>query len=521
MKLKEVKYEKASRKDFAKVGDYIEMPNLIKVQRDSYDWFVEEGLGEVLKDISPIEDYSGNLVLEFFDYYMEDKTKYTVEEAKERDATYSSRLHVKVRLINRETGEIKEQEIYLGDFPLMTDSGTFVINGAERVVVSQLVRSPGCYYDEVFDTKTGKKTYTSTVMPLRGAWLEYETDGNDIFWVRVDRTRKVPVTTLLRAIGVATDAQMLELFGDEELIKATLNKDTIKDQDEALIEIYKKLRPGELPTADAARNLFNGLFYDNRRYDLAKVGRYKFNQKLALAGRIKGRVAATDIVDSETGEVFVQAGEVITEEVAENIQNAGINVVDVTVGERTVRIIGNSTVNIHQVLPNVDLSKLHFKELVNYDVLKDIMDNTDEKELVKMIEERQNELVPKHITTEDMIASINYLLNLSHGLGEPDDIDHLANRRIRCVGELLQNQFRIGLTRLERVVRERMTIQDLDVVTPQTLINTKPITSAIREFFGSSQLSQFMDQTNPLSELTHKRRISALGPEHIKEEFLH
>ena len=512
MKLKEVTYEKASRKDFAKVGDYIEMPNLIKVQRDSYDWFVEEGLGEVLKDISPIEDYSGNLVLEFFNYYMEDKTKYTVEEAKERDATYSTRLHVKVRLINRETGEIKEQEIYLGDFPLMTDSGTFVINGAERVVVSQLVRSPGCYYDEVFDTKTGKKTYTSTVMPLRGAWLEYETDGNDIFWVRVDRTRKVPVTTLLRAIGVATDAQMLDLFGDEELIKATLNKDTIKDQDEALIEIYKKLRPGELPTADAARNLFNGLFYDNRRYDLAKVGRYKFNQKLALAGRIKGRVAATDIVDSETGEVFVQAGEVITEEVAENIQNAGINVVDVTVGDRSVRIIGNSTVNIHKVLPNVDLSKLHFKELVNYDVLKNIIDNTDEKELVKIIEERQNELVPKHITTEDMIASINYLLNLSHGLGEPDDIDHLANRRIRCVGELLQNQFRIGLTRLERVVRERMTIQDLDVVTPQTLINTKPITSAIREFFGSSQLSQFMDQTNPLSELTHKRRISALGP---------
>ena len=512
MKLKEVKYEKASRKDFAKVGDYIEMPNLIKVQKDSYNWFVEEGLGEVLKDISPIEDYSGNLVLEFFDYYMEEKTKYSVEEAKERDATYSTRLHVKVRLINRETGEIKEQEIYLGDFPLMTDSGTFVINGAERVVVSQLVRSPGCYYAEEFDTKTGKRTYTSTVMPLRGAWLEYETDGNDVFWVRVDRTRKVPVTTLLRALGITTDDQMRDLFGDEELIQATINKDTIKDQDEALIEIYKKLRPGELPTADAARNLFNGLFYDNRRYDLAKVGRYKFNQKLALAVRIKGKVSAKDIVDSETGEVFVQAGEIISEEVAENIQNAGINAVDVTVGERVVRIIGNATVNIHEVLPTVDLSKLHFKELVNYNVLKNIIDNTSEEDLVKTIEERQEELVPKHITTEDMIASINYLLNLSHGLGKPDDIDHLANRRIRCVGELLQNQFRIGLTRLERVVRERMTIQDLDVVTPQTLINTKPITSAIREFFGSSQLSQFMDQTNPLSELTHKRRISALGP---------
>ena len=519
MKIKEVNYEKASRKDFAKVGDYIEMPNLIKVQKDSYNWFVEEGLGEVLKDISPIEDYSGNLVLEFFDYYMEDKTKYSVEEAKERDATYSTRLHVKVRLINRETGEIKEQEIYLGDFPLMTDSGTFVINGAERVVVSQLVRSPGCYYGEEFDPKTGKRTYNSTVMPLRGAWLEYETDGNDIFWVRVDRTRKVPVTTLLRAIGIAKDSQILDLFGDEEMLKATISKDTIKDQDEALIEIYKKLRPGELPTVDAARNLFNGLFYDNKRYDLAKVGRYKFNQKLALSTRISGKTAAEDIVDSETGEVLVQAGEVISEEMAENIQNSGINVVDILVGERKIRIIGNSTVNIHKVLPKVDLSKLHFKELVNYNVLKNIIDNTpDEKELVNIIEERMEELVPKHITTEDMIASINYLLNLSHGLGKPDDIDHLANRRIRCVGELLQNQFRIGLTRLERVVRERMTIQDLDVVTPQTLINTKPITSAIREFFGSSQLSQFMDQTNPLSELTHKRRISALGPGGLTRE---
>ena len=519
MKIKEVNYEKASRKDFAKVGDFIEMPNLIKVQRDSYDWFVEEGLGEVLKDISPIEDYSGNLVLEFFDYYMEDKTKYTVEEAKERDATYSTRLHVKVRLINRETGEIKEQEIYLGDFPLMTDSGTFVINGAERVVVSQLVRSPGCYYSEEFDTKTGKKTYTSTVMPLRGAWLEYETDGNDVFYVRVDRTRKLPVTTLLRAIGVISDDQIRELFGDEEMITATIAKDTIKDQDEALIEIYKKLRPGELPTADAARNLFNGLFFDNRRYDLAKVGRYKFNQKLNLSARIKDKVAAQDIIDNETGEVFVQAGEVISEEIAQNIQDSGINIVDIMLGERKVRIIGNSTCNIHKVLPNVDLSSLHFKELVNYNVLKNIMDTTkDEKDLLKILQERYDELVPKHITTEDMIASINYLLNLSHGLGAPDDIDHLANRRIRCVGELLQNQFRIGLTRLERVVRERMTIQDLDVVTPQTLINTKPITSSIKEFFGSSQLSQFMDQTNPLSELTHKRRISALGPGGLTRE---
>ena len=518
MKIREINHEKSSRKDFAKVGDFIEMPNLIKVQKDSYDSFVNEGLGEVLKDISPIEDYSGNLVLEFFDYYMEDKTKYTVEEAKERDATYSTRLHVKVRLINRETGEIKEQEIYLGDFPLMTDSGTFIINGAERVVVSQLVRSPGCYYGEEFDTKTGKRTYTSTVMPLRGAWLEYETDGNDIFWVRVDRTRKVPITTLLRAIGLATDSQILDFFGNEEMLKATISKDTIKDQDEALIEIYKKLRPGELPTVDAARNLFNGLFFDNKRYDLAKVGRYKFNQKLSLASRIKGKVAADDIVDSETGEVFVNAGETISDEVAENIQNSGINTVDIMYMDKKIRIIGNNTVDIHKVLPNVDLSKLHIKEKVNYNVLQNIIENTDEKELAKVIKERIDELVPKHITTEDMLSSVNFLFNLANGLGGPDDIDHLANRRIRCVGELLQNQFRIGLARLERVVRERMTIQDLDVVTPQTLINTKPITSAIREFFGSSQLSQFMDQTNPLSELTHKRRISALGPGGLTRE---
>ena len=518
MKIRDIQYEKASRKDFAKVGDFIEMPNLIKVQKDSYDWFIKEGLGEVLKDISPIEDYSGNLVLEFFDYYMEDKTKYSIEEAKERDATYSTRLHVKVRLINRETGEIKEQEIYLGDFPLMTDSGTFIINGAERVVVSQLVRSPGCYYAEVFDTKTGKRTYTSTVMPLRGAWLEYETDGNDIFYVRVDRTRKVPITTLLRAIGLVTDDQIRDLFGNEELIEATIAKDPIKTQEEALIEIYKKLRPGELPTVEAARSLFDGLFYDNRRYDLAKVGRYKFDQKLSLATRITGKVAAKDIMDGETGEIFVQAGEVITEDAAHDIQNSGINIVELTVGEHTVKVIGNGTVDIHRVLPTLDLAELNIKENVNYQILKSIIDTTEEKDLVKVIGERIDELVPKHITTEDMIASISYLLNLAHGVGNVDDIDHLANRRIRCVGELLQNQFRIGLTRLERVVRERMTIQDLDVVTPQTLINTKPITSSIREFFGSSQLSQFMDQTNPLSELTHKRRISALGPGGLTRE---
>ena len=517
MNLKEVKHEKCTRKSFSKIGDFVEMPNLIQVQKDSYNWFIEEGLGEVLKDISPIVDYSGNLVLEFLDYHMEEKTKYTMEEAKERDATYSTRLHVKVRLINKETGEIKEQEIYLGDFPVMTDSATFIINGAERVIVSQLVRSPSCYYAQDYD-KTGKRIYTSTVMPIRGAWLEYETDGNDIFYVRVDRTRKLPVTSLLRSIGFVTDEQIFDLFANDPKIKATLDKDTIKTQDEAIIEIYKKLRPGELPTADAARNLFDGLFFDNRRYDLAKVGRYKFNKKLCLATRITGQVAYDDIVDPSTGEVLAEKNTRITAEAAEAIQDSGINIVDVLVDDQKVRVIGNGIVNIHKMLPNVDLSDLHFKEGVNYNVLKSIMDTTPDEKLHDVIKERYNELVPLTITTEDMIASISYLLNLDYGIGKVDDIDHLGNRRIRCVGELLQNQFRIGLTRLERVVRERMTIQDLDSVTPQTLINTKPITSSIREFFGSSQLSQFMDQTNPLSELTHKRRISALGPGGLSRE---
>ena len=514
--LTDVKHEKCVRKTFARIGDYIEMPNLIKVQKDSYEWFLKEGLGEVLKDISPIVDYSGNLVLEFFDYYMEDKTKYSIEEAKERDTTYSSRLHVKVRLINRETGEIKEQEIYLGDFPLMTDSGTFIINGAERVVVSQLVRSPGCYYASDYD-KTGAKLFTSTVMPIRGAWLEYETDANDVFYVRVDRTRKLPVTCLLRALGLASDAQIVDFFGEDKKIIATINKDPIKTADEALVEIYKKLRPGELPTVDAARNLFNGLLFDNRRYDLAKVGRYKYNKKLDLASRITNQVAFEDIVNSETGEVIVEKDTVITKEKALEIKNSGINSVDVKVGDSKVRIIGNGTVDIHKFL-DIDLSDLHIKEDVNFAVLQNIIENTEEKKLKEAIKERIDELIPKHVTTEDILASVNYLLCLQYDLGKVDDIDHLGNRRIRCVGELLQNQFRVGLTRLERVVRERMTIQDLDVVTPQTLINTKPITSSIREFFGSSQLSQFMDQTNPLSELTHKRRISALGPGGLSRE---
>ena len=528
IKVKDIVHEKCVRKTFSKIGDFVEIPNLLKVQKDSYDWFIKEGLGEVLRDISPIVDYSGNLVLEFFDYYMEEKTKYTLEESKERDATYSTRLHVKVRLINRETGEIKEQEIYLGDFPLMTESGTFVINGAERVVVSQLVRSPGCYYDSTYD-KTGKKLYTATVMPIRGAWIEYETDSNDVFWVRIDRTRKLPVTSLLRAIGLDTDDKIIDFFGEEDKILATIAKDPIKNADEALIEIYKKLRPGELPTVDAARNLFDGLFFDGRRYDLSKVGRYKYNKKLGLASRIANHIAYETIANPETGEVFVEKDEKISPEVAREIQNSGINVVYVNIEGKKAKVIGNGTVDIRAHVDPAIAEELKIKVDVNYAVLQNILETAkNEKEIRKAIEERIEELIPKHIVTEDMLASVNYLLNLEYNtlisdpakakLGVIDDIDHLGNRRIRCVGELLQNQFRIGLTRLERVVRERMTLQDLDVVTPQSLINTKPITSSIREFFGSSQLSQFMDQTNPLSELTHKRRISALGPGGLSRE---
>ena len=528
IKVKDVVHEKCVRKTFSKIGDFVEIPNLLKVQKDSYDWFIKEGLGEVLKDISPIEDYSGNLVLEFFDYYMEDKTKYSLEEAKERDTTYSTRLHVKVRLINRETGEIKEQEIYLGDFPLMTDSGTFVINGAERVVVSQLVRSPGCYYDSAYD-KTGKKLYTATVMPIRGAWIEYETDSNDVFWVRIDRTRKLPVTSLLRAIGLDTDEKIIDFFGEEDKILATIAKDPVKTADEALIEIYKKLRPGELPTVDAARNLFDGLFFDSRRYDLSKVGRYKYNKKLGLASRIVNHISFDTIINPETGEVLVEKDEMISREKAKEIQDAGINVVYVNIEGKKAKVIGNGTVDIRAYIDPKLADELKIKVDVNYAVLQNILASAkNDKELRKALEENMEELIPKHIVTEDMLASVNYLLNLDYNIyitdpAKPklayiDDIDHLGNRRIRCVGELLQNQFRIGLTRLERVVRERMTIQDLDVVTPQTLINTKPITSSIREFFGSSQLSQFMDQTNPLSELTHKRRISALGPGGLSRE---
>ena len=514
--IREVKNEKTSRMYFGNIEDVVEMPNLIQVQKDSYDWFVKKGLKEVFVECSPITDYSGKLILEFVDYHFSEETKYTIEEAKSRNTTYATRLQVKVRLINRETGEVKEQEIFMGDFPVMTDYGTFIINGAERVIVSQLVRSPGCYYDKTYD-KLGKKLYTATIMPNRGAWLELETDSNDIYYVRIDKARKLPVTLILRAIGIASDSQILELFGEDERIVATLAKDPIKTEEEALIEIYKKLRPGEMPSIEAARNLFTALFFDPRRYDLTKVGRYKYNDKLSLARRIAGQISAEKIVNPETGELLVSKDKVISEEVAEAIQEAGINIVTVKVEDKLVKVIGNGTVWINSFV-DVDAEELGVDERVNYAVLKEILDNTPEKELYKALENNIDRLLPNHITKEDMIASVNYLNTLAYGLGDTDDIDHLGNRRVRCVGELLQNQFRIGITRLERVVRERMAIQDLDVVTPQSLINIKPIVSAIREFFGSSQLSQFMDQNNPLTELTHKRRISTLGPGGLSRE---
>ncbi|MBQ8299468.1 MAG: DNA-directed RNA polymerase subunit beta [Clostridia bacterium] len=495
---------------FGKIQDVVEMPNLIQVQKDSYEWFIKKGLKEVLTECSPITDYSGKLILEFVDYHFNEETKYTIEEAKSRNTTYATRLQVKVRLINRETGEVKEQEIFMGDFPVMTDYGTFIINGAERVIVSQLVRSPGCYYGREYD-KLGKKLYSATIMPNRGAWLEFETDSNDVFNIRIDKARKLPVTLFLRAMGIATDSQILEFFGEDERILATIEKDPIKTEDEALIEIYKRLRPGEMPSVEAAKNLLTALFFDPRRYDLTKVGRFKYNSKLSLATRIEGQISAEKIVNPETGELLVSKDKTITAEIAEAIQESGINEVKVKVEDKIINVIGNGTVWISSFVDG-DLSELGIKERVNYAVLKEILETTKQKDLYKALEENLERLLPNHITKEDMFASINYVNNLAYGLGKVDDIDHLGNRRVRCVGELLQNQFRIGITRLERVVRERMAVQDLDVVTPQSLINIKPVVSSIREFFGSSQLSQFMDQNNPLTELTHKRRISTLGP---------
>lgn len=510
---------KGVRMSYARMDEVLEMPNLIEVQKNSYKWFLEEGLKEVFQDISPITDYSGNLVLEFVDFSLDKEPKYSIEECKERDATYATALKVKVRLHNKETDEIKEQEIFMGDFPIMTDNGTFIINGAERVIVSQLVRSPGIYYGVDFD-KVGKQLFSATVIPNRGAWLEYETDSNDVFYVRVDRTRKVPVTVLIRAFGIGSDEKIKELFGEEAKILATLEKDNTKSHEEGLIEIYKRIRPGEPPTVESAKSLLNNMFFDPKRYDLAKVGRYKFNKKLAFRNRVRNLELVNPVIDESTGEIIAEAGQKITMELADAIQDTGVKsiVVKAPGSDTPVIILSNLTVNIEKHL-NINAEELGIKEKVYYPVLKELMDAyEDEEELKQAIKDNIARLIPKHITLEDIMASINYNIHLEHGIGNVDDIDHLGNRRIRAVGELFQNQFRIGLSRMERVIRERMTIQDMEAVTPQALINIRPVSAAIKEFFGSSQLSQFMDQTNPLAELTHKRRLSALGPGGLSRE---
>ena len=507
-----VKSGKSIRMSYSRQKEVLEMPNLIEVQRDSYDWFLTTGLREVLDDISPIEDYAQNLSLEFIDFRLcEEDKKYSIEECKERDATYAAPLKVKVRLHNKETGEFTEHDIFMGDLPLMTETGTFVINGAERVIVSQLVRSPGIYYVIGHD-KVGKELYTSQVIPNRGAWLEYETDSNDVFYVRVDRTRKVPVTVLIRALGVGTNAEITELFGEEEKLLATFEKDQSEDYESGLLELYKKIRPGEPLSVDSAESIITGMFFDPKRYDLARVGRYKYNKKLAYKSRIVGHILAEDVIDMSTGEVLAEAGTNVTKELAVQIQNAAVPSVMIQTDVKNEKVLSNMTVDIHAYV-DFDCKELGILEDVYYPVLAEILaENETEEELKDAIKRNAHELVPKHITKEDILASINYLLNIEYGIGTSDDIDHLGNRRIRAVGELLQNQYRIGLSRMERVVRERMTTQDLEGVSPQTLINIKPVTAAVKEFFGSSQLSQFMDQNNPLGELTHKRRLSALGP---------
>ena len=506
---------KSSRMSYSRQKEVLEMPNLIEVQKDSYQWFLDEGLKEVFDDISPISDYAGHFSLEFVDFTLcEDDVKYTIEECKERDATYAAPLKVRVRLYNRETDEINEHEIFMGDLPLMTKTGTFVINGAERVIVSQLVRSPGIYYGIAHD-KLGKELYSSTVIPNRGAWLEYETDSNDVFYVRVDRTRKVPITVLIRALGIGTDAEIIDLFGEEPKILASFGKDTAENYQEGLLELYKKIRPGEPLAVDSAESLITSMFFDPRRYDLAKVGRYKFNKKLALKNRIKGRKVAEDVVNELTGEIVAEKGTLITAEIADAIQNSGAPFVWVE-GEdesRNIKILSNMMVDLQAVV-DIDPEEVGVTEQVYYPVLAGLLEESagDVEELKSLIKRDIHDLIPKHITKEDILASINYNIHLEYRMGNDDDIDHLGNRRIRAVGELLQNQYRIGLSRLERVVRERMTTQDQDGVSPQSLINIKPVTAAVKEFFGSSQLSQFMDQNNPLGELTHKRRLSALGP---------
>ena len=504
---------KSSRMSYSRQKEVLEMPNLIEVQKDSYQWFLDEGLKEVFADISPIADYSGHLSLEFVDFTLcEDDVKYTIEECKERDATYAAPLKVKVRLYNKETDEINEHEIFMGDLPLMTATGTFVINGAERVIVSQLVRSPGIYYAIGHD-KLGKRLFSSTVIPNRGAWLEYETDSNDVFYVRVDRTRKVPITVLIRALGCGTNAEILELFGEEPKILAALTKDVSTNYQEGLLELYKKIRPGEPLAVESAESLIMNMFFDPKRYDLAKVGRYKFNKKLMLKNRVTGQVLADDVVDTTTGEIIAEAGTEITRDLADTIQNAAIPYIwVVTEDDRRVKILSNMMVDLSTYL-DVDPKELGVTELVYYPALEKILEENESLEdRIEAVKRSITELIPKHITKEDIFASINYNMHLEYGMGNDDDIDHLGNRRIRAVGELLQNQYRIGLSRMERVVRERMTTQDLENITPQQLINIKPVTAAVKEFFGSSQLSQFMDQNNPLGELTHKRRLSALGP---------
>ncbi|MDO5146895.1 MAG: DNA-directed RNA polymerase subunit beta [Eubacteriales bacterium] len=500
------------RMSYARQKDVLDMPNLIEVQKDSYQWFLTDGLKEVFEDISPITDYSGQLSLEFVDFQLcRDDRKYSIEECKERDATYAAPLKVKVRLHNKETDDFKQHDIFMGDLPLMTETGTFVINGAERVIVSQLVRSPGIYYAISHD-KTGKKLFSSTVIPNRGAWLEYETDSNDIFYVRVDRTRKVPITVLVRALGIGTNPEIKELFGEEPKILKTLEKDTATNYQEGLKKLYEKIRPGEPLSVDSAESLINSMFFDARRYDLAKVGRYKFNKKLMFRNRIAGHVLSQDVVDTSTGEILFEAGTKLTKEQADEIQNAAIPFVYVETEEREVKVLSNMMVDLRGFV-DVDPKEVGVTELVYYPSLEKILEDYDDIDEIKTeIRKNISELIPKHITKEDILASINYNIHLEYGIGNDDDIDHLGNRRIRAVGELLQNQYRIGLSRMERVVRERMTTQDLESVSPQTLINIKPVTAAVKEFFGSSQLSQFMDQHNPLSELTHKRRLSALGP---------
>lgn len=500
------------RMSYQRQKEVLEMPNLIEVQKDSYDWFLKSGLKEVFDDISPISDYGGRLSLEFVDFTLcEDDVKYSIEECKQRDATYAAPLKVKVRLYNKEKDEITEHEIFMGDLPLMTATGTFVINGAERVIVSQLVRSPGIYYGITHD-KLGKRLFSCTVIPNRGAWLEYETDSNDVFYVRVDRTRKVPITVLIRALGVSSNAEIVELFGEEPKILASFTKDTSTNYQEGLLELYKKIRPGEPLAVENAESLIMSMFFDPRRYDLAKVGRYKFNKKLALRSRIRNQILAEDVVDPSTGEILAEKGTTVTLELADKIQNAAVPYVWIQTEERNVKVLSNLMVDL-KAWVDVDEEELGIKEKVYYPVLEKILEeNTDIEEIKQAIKRDIHDLIPKHITKEDIFASINYNMHLEYGAGNADDIDHLGNRRIRAVGELLQNQYRIGLSRMERVVRERMTTQDIDGISPQSLINIKPVTAAIKEFFGSSQLSQFMDQNNPLGELTHKRRLSALGP---------